>query len=195
MKKKLAVIVAILFLSTQAHAQGVGRILNGIFGGNSGGSKGGQSKGGNRDDQNNTQDRSIAPARPANPADDLERQLSDLKTALKLTPVQEAAWQPYATSVWALMDDMTKASQSASGLGQTALQKVNQKVDTARNRLAALEQISDAAKKLYDSLTDDQKVIADQQLAPTVPTLYSGLAPSPPKNSGSQQNSRGRRSE
>ena len=73
------------------------------------------------------------------------------------------------------MADQMK-QESASFARRTAVQQINSKVDTVRNRLAAMEDVSDKAVMLYQSLDDAQKKIADLRLPATVPTLYSGLA-------------------
>jgi len=44
-----------------------------------------------------------------------------------------------------------------------------------RNRLAAMEDIADAASQLYAVLSPEQRKVADDLLPTTVPALYSGL--------------------
>ena len=53
-----------------------------------------------------------------------------------------------------------------------ALQRIDQSVDAARNRLTALEDISSAAKALYGRLTPEQQSLADTRLATTLPTGF-----------------------
>lgn len=109
--------------------------------------------------------------------DQLQNQLKSTADELKLTPKQLPLWDDYQEKVGALMSDMLRIPPYR-GANQGAMQQINSKINTVRNRLTALEDIAEAAKKLYDSLDDVQKKVADRRLALTVPTLYSGLAAS-----------------
>jgi hypothetical protein len=105
-------------------------------------------------------------------------QLSDARLALKLTPEQAPAWQVYENKVVDLLDDLARGINAPQG---SALKQIDARIDVVRNRLTALEDIADAAAKLYGMLTDEQKSAADRMLAATLPTLYSGapLRPDP----------------
>jgi hypothetical protein len=96
--------------------------------------------------------------------------------ALKLTPVQLPLWDRYEEKVGALMADQMKLAPYQGR--QNALQQISRKVDTVRNRLAAMEDIHESAGILYAALDADQKLTADQMLISTVPALYSGLGDS-----------------
>lgn len=104
----------------------------------------------------------------------LQTQLQETADALLLTPRQLPLWEAYQEKVGALMADQLKLS-SYGAAAQSAPKQVAHKVEVVRNRLAAMEDIQDAAEKLYATLDDTQKKIADQRLAQTVPALYSGL--------------------
>ncbi|MGB4065794.1 MAG: Spy/CpxP family protein refolding chaperone [Azonexus sp.] len=93
--------------------------------------------------------------------------------ALKLTPTQLPLWDRYQEKIGALMADQMKMESHQARQG--ALQQISRRVDTARNRLTAMEDIHESAGKLYAALDDKQKLIADQMLISTVPALYSGL--------------------
>jgi len=116
-------------------------------------------------------------------ARDFQARLDRLKEALKLTPEQEAAWQAYEDKVRALMTDIN-AHPAAPPENQTALQKIDQQVNTARDRLTAMEDIAVAAKSLYAGLNSEQKTVADQRLAGTLPQLYSADAGGAPPMGG-----------
>ena len=103
--------------------------------------------------------------------DQARMQLTNARTALKLTPEQAPAWQVYENKVVDLLDDLSRGVHPAQG---GALKQIEARIDVVRNRLTALEDISEAAGKLYGVLTDEQKSTADRMLAATVPTLYSG---------------------
>jgi len=108
------------------------------------------------------------------PNDQVRMQLNGVRSALKLTAEQGAAWQSYEDRVVELLEDMARVAESPAGEG--ALKQIDRKVDLARNRLSALEDLSDAAKKLYASLSSEQKATADRMLPGTVPALYAGQA-------------------
>jgi hypothetical protein len=80
-------------------------------------------------------------------------------------PEQYTAWQRYADKVMAFADDASRARIAAAGEGRNALQKIDQQLDQARNRLTALEDIALAAKSLYGMLNAEQKLTADRRLA------------------------------
>lgn len=109
--------------------------------------------------------------------------LAKAYSQLAISAQQSTAWDSYASSVGALMADVLRAQQvepeDAGGL-----QRLDLRVDAARNRYAAIENVADAMRALYASLSDDQRRTADRVLPATVPTLYGGalistLAPGP----------------
>lgn len=103
----------------------------------------------------------------------LQQQLQQTAEALKLTPTQAVLWDHYQDKVGALMADQMKLPPYRASR-QPAPQQIAQKVDIVRNRLAAMEEIQEAAGKLYAALDSQQKATADQMLPTTVPALYSG---------------------
>lgn len=105
--------------------------------------------------------------------DQIRMQLTNTRLALKLSPEQEAAWQAYESKVVSLLEDMTRGASAPES--ENALKQIDRKVDLARNRLAAMEDLSDAAKRLYAGLSVEQKATADQTIPGTVPALYVGL--------------------
>lgn len=104
----------------------------------------------------------------------IAERLQKTAEALKLTPKQAVLWDTYQDKVGALMTDQMKLQPYRAVQGP-APKQIAGKIDTVRNRLAAMEDIQDAANKLYAALDDEQKKIADQMLPATVPALYSGL--------------------
>jgi hypothetical protein len=64
----------------------------------------------------------------------------------------------------------------------SALKRIDRSVDAARNRLAALEDIADAAKTLYTLLTPDQLAVADPRLAALVPLPNGNFVAPAPRN-------------
>jgi hypothetical protein len=107
-----------------------------------------------------------------NPNDLARMQLTNVRTALKLTPEQAPAWQVYENKVVSLLDDLSRGMSQSAGV--TALKQIDARVDVIRNRLTAMEDIAEAASKLYGGLSEEQKRTADRLLAGTLPALYSG---------------------
>lgn len=106
--------------------------------------------------------------------DNLQAQLQKTAEALRLTPTQATLWDAYQERVGALMADQMKL-QPYRAIRLNAMQQIDQKVETVRNRLTAMEEIQETASKLYSALNESQKKTADQMLPGTVPALYSGL--------------------
>jgi len=116
------------------------------------------------------------PAAP--PAEDYGEQLDRLHLQLGLEPRQEKAWLSYQASIEALALDQSRGRpQETTTSRATALQQLDATVDTLRNRLAALEDVTDAARVLYKLLDERQRGLADRLLAGTLPV--PSIAPSP----------------
>ncbi len=100
-----------------------------------------------------------------------EYRLQLLREDLKLTGAQQPLWDAYAGKVGALAADISREQgRLRATLQLKALQRIDQSVDVARNRLTALEEIASAAKALYARLIPEQQSIADARLATTLPT-------------------------
>ena len=100
--------------------------------------------------------------------------LAETAAALELTPRQRVLWESYQQKVGALMADQLRAESPPRGR-LSAPQQIDARVATVRHRLAAIEDVQQAASAIYESLDVEQKKVADQRLAVTVPQLYSGL--------------------
>ncbi len=103
--------------------------------------------------------------------DQLRMQITDTRLALKLEPAQNPVWQAYEDRVLQLLSDLSRGANFSTG--GDATRQIDARVDVARNRLAAMEELSDAAKKLYAALSSEQKQVADRMLPGTVPVLYA----------------------
>ncbi|MBK1681528.1 Spy/CpxP family protein refolding chaperone [Rhodocyclus tenuis] len=104
----------------------------------------------------------------------LQTQLAETAEALKLTPQQVVLWDAYQEKVSALMADQLRVQPY--GISRlSAPQQIARKVDVVRNRLTAMEEIDEAARRLYAALDTPQKTTADRMLPGTVPGLYSGF--------------------
>jgi hypothetical protein len=93
-------------------------------------------------------------------------QLEDLQDALRLTPAQQGIWGAYSDRLLKLADDIARARFVRRATGEdTALQQFDRLADVAHNRMTAVEDIAEAGKALYSSLSPDQKRTADRRLA------------------------------
>jgi hypothetical protein len=108
-------------------------------------------------------------------AGEFSAHLQEVRQRLKLQTAQQAAWDTYARRVQALMEDQMRGVARPDDR-EDAVRQINRRVDVVRNRLAAMEDIADAARQLYSALSADQRKLADDLLPTTVPALYSGLA-------------------
>jgi hypothetical protein len=121
-----------------------------------------------------------APDTPVSLVGQVEMQLDRLEEDLRITPAQQAAWDAYARKVIRLADDLARARFAARAANEsqtTALQQFERLADTARNRVAAVDDIADAAHALYAALTPEQKTLADRRLAQVASALLSGVPP------------------
>lgn len=109
------------------------------------------------------------------PTEVIGQQLAETSQSLNLTPKQLVLGENYQESVSAMMAEQMK-QESPHSLRRTAVQQIESKVDTVRNRLTAMEEIAERAATLYRALDNAQKKIADQHLPGTVPALYSGMS-------------------
>jgi hypothetical protein len=106
-------------------------------------------------------------------------QLDQLENDLKLTPEQRAAWNAYEDKILRLADDMTRsrfAARTSPPTDANAVQQLDKLIDTEQNRLTAIEEIAEAGKALYATLTSEQKAIADRKLALPIRPLATGVA-------------------
>ena len=97
------------------------------------------------------------------PAAMIAARLAYLKTELKITPAQDAAWQAYSAKAReqsAGMLAMRGAMLNATG---SAPERLAERAALMKQRLAGMEDMAAAVKDLYAVLTPEQKAIADQE--------------------------------
>jgi len=100
------------------------------------------------------------------PAPVLETTIHEFHEDLKLTGEQESLFDRYAEAIRALGRDVQRErSTTVSAAKLAVMQRVERNVDAMRNRLAAVEEIADAAKALYARLRPEQQSAADPRLA------------------------------
>lgn len=98
------------------------------------------------------------------PAARADQHLTRLKTELKPTAQQEPLWNAFADKVKAESGSGRQAMQATMQNDKlTAPERMAAMNTMMKNRLASHEAVSDAFTRLYDSLTPEQKKVADQQ--------------------------------
>ena len=106
----------------------------------------------------------------------IEVTLHEFHEDLKLTDAQEPAWESYVEKLRALARDVARESRSRPAqLG--LVQRIDRIVDSARNRLTALEDIAQSAKALYAGLTPAQQKMADPRLANLIAMPLAAKSP------------------
>ena len=96
--------------------------------------------------------------------------MSQLEEDLQITAQQMPLWKAYRTRVMDMLED-TKRGPRVSASETTAPKRLDALADMSRNRLTAVEDIVDAGKALYATLTPAQKEVADRRLALPLATL------------------------
>jgi hypothetical protein len=107
--------------------------------------------------------------------DETADRLYMLEDALHLTGDQQTIWARYADSVGAAAKDVAR-DRDAGELREKmpVLARLDRIVEASRNRFTALEDMSAAARALYDALTPRQRELCDPQLATIAALLFEG---------------------
>ncbi len=137
-----------------------------------------QSRRGGERDEPRQQSRAPASAAEAREraTDQAQMQLNNARRTLRLTPAQDPLFDTYQDRVVALLDDLNRGVPPTT-VADSAIKQIDRRVDLLRNRLAALEDVADAARRLYAALTPEQKETADRVLPGTLPAMYQQTSP------------------
>jgi LTXXQ motif family protein len=142
---------------------------------------GGTSRGGSRGGGLDTSH--VPPSKPDQDANTgvtllstVQYRLELLEEDLRLLPEQRSAWQTYRERVLRLAEDTQRAARTALGGDMPAPKRLDRLADIARDRLTAIEDIVDAGKHLYATLTPGQQTVADRRMAVPVMAL-AGVEP------------------
>jgi hypothetical protein len=152
------IIAALALMPSLALAQypgGGGQPSGGSRGGMGGSSMGRGSMGQPRDTTRAPEDATVQ----------LQIQLVELEEDLRLAPDQRAAWATYADRMRRLVGDIARNRNAMRFPTGPAAQQFDFLADMLRNRLTAFEDVADAGKALYATLTPDQREVADRRLA------------------------------
>ena len=106
----------------------------------------------------------------------VQYRLELLEEDLRLRPEQRGAWLGYRERVLKLAEDAQRTARTALGGEMPAPKRLDRLADIARDRLTAIEDIVDAGKNLYATLTPGQQSVADRRMAVPVMAL-AGVEP------------------
>jgi hypothetical protein len=102
----------------------------------------------------------------AMPAGRLEESLAEFRDDLNLSASQRPTWERYARALHALAHDAERERARARTLADMTVQRrIEHQVEVARDRYAAMEDIADAARALYATLSPAQQAVANPRLA------------------------------
>jgi hypothetical protein len=100
------------------------------------------------------------------PAARAERRLDLFKGQLKLTPQQEPLWQAFAEKAKGEAGKGRQAFQAqAADEKLTAPERMAKRQAMMQEHLTAMSGVNESFKRLYETLTPEQKALADQHVA------------------------------
>jgi len=106
----------------------------------------------------------------------LDAKLAGMKAALKLTPDQEKAWEPFESAVRAAVKEHRGAMRAMrereeKGEHLSPIDRINEISDRLAKASSEIKLVGEAAKPLYDSLDDLQK----REFGPLLRMLHEGM--------------------
>jgi Spy/CpxP family protein refolding chaperone len=93
----------------------------------------------------------------------VDERIGELKTELKITAAQESAWQAFAGKAKQQAQTMQTMRAKMQEAGGPTPDRMAQRSEFMKQRLASVESMNAAMKDLYDVLTPEQKAVADQR--------------------------------
>lgn len=118
--------------------------------------------------------------RMGNPAR-MDSHLEQLKKELNITAEQEPAWSAFTGTMKQQRAEMMSAMQArmqgrmqqpdAAPSTQSAPDRIGERIQTMKKRLAGMEAMEAAMKQLYGSLTPQQKEILDGRVGKRMPMM------------------------
>lgn len=112
-------------------------------------------------------------------ADQVEIQLGELEEDLRLSSAQRPLWKVFADRVQKLAGDVARDRDKLRFPKGTTAEQFDFVADKARDRLTAIEDIGDAGKQLYASLSPTQKEIADRRMVRLAIPLVTNVQAAP----------------
>jgi hypothetical protein len=98
------------------------------------------------------------------PTANMDAQLATLKAELEITPGQDAAWQAFTGKARIQAQTMQALRGKAQEATGPAPERMAQRTEFMKLRLANMEAMSGAVKDLYAVLSPKQKALADQHI-------------------------------
>ena len=114
-----------------------------------------------------------AAAATSNKPETVEQRITQLKTALKITPDQDAKWTAVAQSMRdnaSAMEKLVATKRAIPPEQTTAVDDLKTYQEFTQARLDGLKNLTSSFKSLYDSMPADQKKNADQVFRSYGPT-------------------------
>lgn len=100
------------------------------------------------------------------PVAKVEKRLAKFKEELKVTNVQEQAWNIYVEKTKSNVRDIRDRQKEAqNNIPETAPERFDRHIELLKARLVSLQKIDEAFKDFYAELTPEQKAIADKHFA------------------------------
>jgi protein CpxP len=106
----------------------------------------------------------------------IERQISDLRKRLNITPQQQPQFDAFAQAMRQNAQTMEPLMQEQQSVKRTAVDDLKAAAKFAEAEADALKRLLTPLQSLYDALSDPQKKVADQVLAASA----GGDQPPPP---------------
>ncbi len=92
-----------------------------------------------------------------------DQRIGELKTELKITAAQEPAWQAFTGKAKQQAQAMQATRTKMQDAGGQAPDRMAQRSEFMKQRMAGMDSMAAAMKDLYAVLTPEQKVVADQR--------------------------------
>ena len=113
----------------------------------------------------------------------VQYRLDLLEEDLRLRPDQETLWKGFRKRVLGLAEDTQRNARVTLGADMNGPKRLDRLADLARDRLTAVEDIADAGKALYATLSPTQQGVADRLIAVPVMALV-GFETATPSRAG-----------
>ena len=124
--------------------------------------------------------RGMGPQAYGDPSAMVEGRLASLKSELKISTGQEAAWQTYAGKAKQQAEAMQAWRTTMQGSTQaSAPERLALRTEVMKKRQEQMEGMTSALKDLYAALTPEQKTIADQRMGGFGPMAGRGFGGGP----------------
>jgi hypothetical protein len=98
-----------------------------------------------------------------------DQRLEGLRSELKITDQQQPLWQAFSEKTKSEMGKGMAAMRDGADTKLSAPERMEKMQSSMKDRLAAMESVNESFKRLYASLSAEQKIIADAHFAKMTP--------------------------